>query len=120
FRTAASGIITKHYLELTYQGDTYGFISNASEEGGSDDISGPTFDQTSAWTLGGFDMENLYWFMKMTNDAPVGPYGVTPSRAMKNVAKTFAKILPSPGLRTADGTLLGGDGTIAGKWARQI
>jgi hypothetical protein len=112
FKKAVEELITVHYAELAYNGKTYGFIS--------DDAAASGFTMDSPWTLAGFDMENVYWYMKMTGDAPVGPNAIRPSRVLKNLAKSFVEILPSPTLKNADGTFLGGDGTISGKWARSI
>ena len=112
FRKAVTEMITEHYVELTWNGKTYGFISN--EKAGS------PLTMSSQWTVGGFDMENLYWFMQLTNDAPVGPNQIRPGRMLTNIARTFVELLPSPELKRKDGTLLGGDGTISGRWARAV
>ena len=104
FRWGVETAVGEHYVELERDGERFGFWSHQPEPQGS-------AVHRSLFATAFYDFENLHDAMRDTGDAPLGPQGVRPSRALVHLARSYVRLA---------GTLEGGGGAVDGSWSRGL
>ncbi|MEA2691688.1 MAG: hypothetical protein QOJ16_1075 [Acidobacteriota bacterium] len=103
FEELMTRAVKDYYLPGTWNGQPVAFWTTSPPKGAG------TVQSVQHFSLGFYDMENLYWFGVRNGNAPVGPRNVKPWDVLTGVAKTVS---------TLGMSVMGGDGSVRDRWSR--